>query len=649
MTTIWSFRSRIRWRSAVRFVFIAAVAPIAACGTSGTTPRPQEASRVALTPDNSPASQCIGCHAEIVARYAQSGMSHSWRRVTPLLATVTQSAAGIADRVTGYRYAVVIRGSEVWQVETHADDPSHRIERRAEYAVGSGKHASAYVAADNGFLTELPVGWFGAEAGWRMNPGYELKNHRFSRPITPGCVGCHATQATHESPTVNRFPSPIADGIDCSRCHGDGAEHVTFWKSAADKAPPASAQLIDPRILTADRANDLCLQCHLQGDVTVQRWPSSPFDFRPGQRLRDLRHDFLIADQPKMLGVASHGARMLHSRCYIASGGQLSCTHCHDPHRPTADFDAAFFDAKCLACHQSQSCNRPASDRDEASANRCIACHMPQRPTREGIHLVFTDHAIRRQPAAWASAPAVLAPNSNVELTSTWPDNEPDAAELGAAYLLLHETMGPQQPALVRGHKLLAKAVANNPTDDNSRYWLGSVLLALERPEEARDELRRVLIKEPARHEARFRLALAEEGLGNPLGAIAEYQTLLMECPHWPDPQARLAQLYLAQQRAVEATAVLRQLASLEYSATTYASLALAERLAGASHEKALVTIDRAIEIDSRQPEIYVIRGALWILAGRTNEARRDFEHALHLDPGNAAARQALSTISAGR
>jgi tetratricopeptide (TPR) repeat protein len=225
----------------------------------------------------------------------------------------------------------------------------------------------------------------------------------------------------------------------------------------------------------------------------------------------------------------------------------------------------------------------------------------------------------------------------------------PDAAELGAAYVLLHETMGPQQPSLVRGHNLLAEAVAKNPADGNSRYWFGSVLLALERPLEAREELRRVLIKEPARHEARFRLGLAEEGLGNPRGAIAEYQMLLKECPHWPEPQARLAKLYLSQQRAVEATAVLRELTSLESSATTYASLALAERLAGASHESALATINRAVDIDSREPATYVTRGAIWILAGRTNEARRDFEYALHLDPSNAAARQALSTISGTR
>jgi tetratricopeptide (TPR) repeat protein len=265
------------------------------------------------------------------------------------------------------------------------------------------------------------------------------------------------------------------------------------------------------------------------------------------------------------------------------------------------------------------------------------------------MHLVFTDHAIRRRPDALANTPPVLAANADFGLVSAWPNAKPDPMELGAAYVLLHETMWPQRPALSLGYQLLAEAVSLNPTDSNSRFWLGSALLALQRPAEARDELRRVLLARPAWHEARFRLGLSEEALGNVNNAIAEYQRLRTECPHWPEPRARLAQLYLAQQRAAEAASVLRQLVSLEPAAASYASLALAEQLSGASREQALATADRAIEIDSRQPAIYVTRGAIWLLSGRTSEARRDFEHALRLDPTNSAARQAINALPGDR
>jgi tetratricopeptide (TPR) repeat protein len=244
---------------------------------------------------------------------------------------------------------------------------------------------------------------------------------------------------------------------------------------------------------------------------------------------------------------------------------------------------------------------------------------------------------------------SVLAADADVELTSAWPGTKPEAATLGAAYVLLHETMGPQLQSLARGQKLLEEAVALNPKYVDSRYWLGSALLALQRPLEARDELQKVLLEQPTRHEARFRLALAEEALGNASGAIGEYQRLLGDAPNWNEPYMRLAQLYLSQHKAAEATGVWRKLVSLQPDAAAYASLALAERLAGASHERALATVEKALALDSRQPAAYVSRGTLWLLAGRSSDARRDFERALRLDPSNTAARQAIDALPGGK
>jgi tetratricopeptide (TPR) repeat protein len=550
----------------------------------------------------------------------------------------------VEDRLSGYRYQARSRGSETWQIETHSDDSSHRIQRRAEYVVGSGNHALAWVAADSGFLTELPVGWF-RTAGWRMNPGYELKNHRFSRPITNGCVGCHATTAVHEAPVANRFSLPIADGIDCTRCHGDAQQHIAFRKSPSDEPPPG-AQLVRPGLLAADRANDLCLQCHLQGDVTVLIGQFSPLDYQPGQRLLDQRHDYFIAGQHDSLGIASHGARMLQSRCFAASGEKLTCILCHDPHRPAADFSADHYNAQCQTCHQPKSCTRPDNESQSSTAS-CIGCHMPKRPTREGVHLVFTDHAIRRRPVAVATAqPPIFTPNSQVQLVSAWPSAKPDLATLGSGYVLLHETMGPQVPSLARGRELLSQALQSNPADQNSRYWLGSALLALNRAAEARTEVQQVLVELPNWHEARYRLALAEEAAGNPSAAIAHYEQLLTSVPRWPEPHTRLAQLYLAREQPADATRVLRRLVALKPDAAAYGSLALAERLAGASHEQALTTIKKAIELDSREPSAYVARGTLHLLSGQPHASRIDFERTRQLDPANAAALQALRTLS---
>lgn len=566
-------------------------------------------------------------------------MSRSWRRADALDLGSHSLPGHVDDKASGYRYEIFARNDGLWQVETHADDPAHRVERRADFVVGSGQHASAWVASENGYLTELPVGWF-ADRRWRMNPGYELKNQRFSRPITSGCVACHATGAVHEAPTENRF-SEIRGGIDCSRCHGDATEHVAYWKTAHGDHRPDSSQLVHPGRLPADRANDVCLQCHLQGDVSVRPGGSSPLDFEPGQRLLDTRHDFLIAGQPELLGVASHGARLLQSRCYVASDARLTCIHCHDPHRPVSDFLLTEYDRKCLSCHTAEACSRE----ERSQQLGCVQCHMAKRPTREGLHLVFTDHAILRRPRALAEASFVLLPNASVKLISAWPTASPSPAALGAAYVLLHETMGPQVPSLETGRELLSAAVAADPHDVRSRYWLGSADLALGHAPQAREELRRVLQEQPAWHQARYRLGLAAEAAHDPAAATAHYQRLLVDAPGWIEPAMRLAQLELSARNPAEAARVLRHVVQMSPSATAYASLALAERLAGATHEQALKIAEQALARDAREPAAYVTRGTLYLLAGNMALARADFQRALALDPGNLAAQQALRRV----
>lgn len=606
--------------------------------------------RAALQQPTSAGQVCVECHAEIVRQYATSGMSRSWRAVSPQLAAGIKESPVVSDHVSGYRYVVSAERETVKQIETHAHDPQHRAVRQADFVVGSGNHAIALVNADHGYLTELPVGWFAAARDWRMNPGYELKNQRFSRPVVRGCVACHATSAVHDAPAANHFELPIAAGIDCSRCHGAAERHVAFWKAANVEKPPPEAKLVQPARLSPALANDICLQCHLQGDITVEREGHSPLDFRPGQRLLDQRHDLLIAGQTETLGIASHGARMLQSRCYIASDGQLTCIHCHNAHLPAPALSRESYDAKCASCHKSDACNRPTAASTKGNSTSCIGCHMPQRSTREGIHLVFTDHAIPRLPrAAGSSQPPLLKPDSDVKLVSTWPEEAVDDATLGAAHVILHETMGPQMRSLERACELLANVIHRDPADLDSRYWLGSSWLARGKSTEALAQLREVVSQQPTNYQARFRLALAHEAAGESVAATVEYERLLKDVPYWLEPYPRLAQLYLSQQKPAESVRVLRQQIQQQPSATAYAALALAERLAGATHEQALTMVQQAIELDSRLPEAYVTRGTLWLLARNDTRARADFERVLQLDPSNAVAQQALRSLSGGR
>lgn len=597
--------------------------------------------------------RCGECHGEIVDAYQRSGMSQTWQGATLPLDGRLDPIPAVLDRLTGYAYQVLARDESIFQVERRADRPEHLLARRAEYLVGSGKHAQAMVASQNGYLTQLPVAWFRKEDVWKLNPGFELRNQRFDRPITPGCVGCHATTADHEVPTRNRFRHSLEPGIDCSRCHGDAERHIAYWQGDDRTVLSEAARMVNRGEFSPARANDVCLQCHLQGDITLYKPGHAPLDFKPGDDLKRHRHDFLFAAaQPEALGVASHGARMLQSRCYLGSSGQLTCIHCHDPHHSADSFRPEFYDSRCASCHDSESCSRTRGAPEQRDESSCVRCHMPQRGSREGIHLVFTDHAIVRHappPGGSPGPPPLLAPNAEVELTSTWPETALSPGLLGAAYVMLHESMGPQTKALQRATHLLSEALRQSPEDMESRYWLGGAFLGLQRGSEALPLLESVLRGDPQRHAARYRLGLAHEAVGNLPEAMGHFQQLTLDAPSWLEPYERLAQLQLFQnQPHAAARTLLRQL-GFQQSATAYAQLALAERLSGGTHEAAVTRIAKSIELDPLLPAAYLHRAMLWVIHGDQENARRDFEHVLKLAPGHVQARQGLEALRSPR
>src|SRR5690606_41851794 len=74
----------------------------------------------------------------------------------------------------------------------------------------------------------------------------------------------------------------------------------------------------------------------------------------------------------------------------------LTCTTCHDPHRPTAAMDPDHFNAACRSCHggegglpgaQEVRCTRPSVVvPEDALTGDCVGCHM-QRGDRKSTRL----------------------------------------------------------------------------------------------------------------------------------------------------------------------------------------------------------------------------------------------------------------------
>ncbi len=325
--------------------------------------------------------------------------------------------------------------------------------RALEYFVGSGDHARSYLFSVDGFLYEAPVTYFKNSGSWSFSPGYASNGTPYlTRPILPGCLGCHASGVQRIAGTENGYASPafLQGGVACERCHGAGSEHIA-----------AGAPMVNPAKLSADKRDSICEQCHLSGEIRVPKAGKDDLSFRPGERLADVLATFVRSGASQELRVTSHVENLAASACKRASGEKLWCGTCHDPHAmPEEAEKAAYYRGKCLNCHADSDCQATKASR-QANGDNCIACHMPRNPPSDVEHVVFTDHSIRRRPSSsrGASAPpraeAALAPFGG---------GEANTRDLGLAYAMvgLRED---NKIYLERAFELLGKTVAAGGAD----------------------------------------------------------------------------------------------------------------------------------------------------------------------------------------
>ncbi len=163
-------------------------------------------------------------------------------------------------------------------------------------------------------------------------------------------------------------------GIGCEACHGGAREHVQNPTAVRPTLALRSEflQVTTPTGGEPTHAQDInrtCAKCHT---VLFSRYPYT----WEGQARRH---------EPGGSTINSGEARdFALGDCNT----QLSCVHCHDPHRedPKSAFEALETpkgDALCASCHrslQSESALRAHSHHAPTSAgSRCINCHMPKK------------------------------------------------------------------------------------------------------------------------------------------------------------------------------------------------------------------------------------------------------------------------------
>ena len=284
---------------------------------------------------------------------------------------------------------------------------------RIDVVTGSGVRGTTYLYWQGDRLFEMPVSYWTDGHKWINSPGYTNGTADFSRPINPGCLECHASyiEPLSTDPNTNEYtPDSLVTGITCERCHGPGLEHIARQKDGT--AVTQDQAILNPAHFSRDRQVDLCALCH---NGTQREALAPAFAYIPGQPLSQYFRPLpsATADRPDVHG--NQVGLLERSRCYLSSAS-MSCSTCHNVHAP--EQAAATYSARCLTCHQWQSC--PVSKKlGHAIAKDCIDCHMPVQPTNVIVSETAGNEARARMRNHWIKVyPEISAAYLQHELTT---------------------------------------------------------------------------------------------------------------------------------------------------------------------------------------------------------------------------------------
>jgi predicted CXXCH cytochrome family protein len=460
--------------------------------TVGRVAPAQQPQRAEITTNSYVGNEvCARCHASIVESYSRTSMAHASGP-----AGENFIPADFTHPKSGVHYRIYQEGGRIWLSFDRPADPSVHGKRELLYYIGSGHRGLTYLFSTDGFVFESPINWYGKSRIWDMTPAYQdAKEMPLNLPAFTSCLHCHVSEMQPPIPgTENQYAMPlfVHSGVTCERCHGPGSAHL--------KGGP----IVNPAKLTPERRDQVCMQCHLEGKVAIERASRHVYEYQPGDNLFDFIRYFVLAKSSK-LGAVSQVEAMSESVCKKKSGDRMSCTSCHDPHdSPSAERRAAYYRDKCLACH-----GAAFGAKHHPSQPDCTGCHMPSSQSKDVAHTQVTDHRIPRhaevshqlpetadQPARLQLIPfpgSAETENDVRDLALAWESLAVRGVEAAApeAERLLRSSLkeSPDEPAVLsalgyieqkrgasdRARKLYEKALAHDPNSFNAATNLGVI------------------------------------------------------------------------------------------------------------------------------------------------------------------------------
>jgi hypothetical protein len=538
----------------------------AAFGLSSQTPLTQP------VPVRIADATCARCHEAIYRSYLATPMANASGMAVDNL--IPGSFLHISSQVNYEVSAETGKAVLSWR---EIREPRLSVQWPLDYFLGSGHLGITYLYTINHYLLESPVAWYTDLHHYDMKPGLG-KITQTPPPLLAetGCLRCHMSAVQKSDPgTLNRYSGLafLQGGTTCETCHGDSAEHVRTG---------GKASVVNPARLDADRRDSICISCHLEGDVSVERAGQSALDFRPGDSISRFLTYYVAAGKDVTTRGVSEVEQLSGSMCKRASGDRMSCTTCHDPHStPPAQSRVTFFRNKCLACHNSE--QFAASHHPENPD--CTSCHMPKSSAQNIPHVAWTDHRILRRPDLAATE---TSKSTSENLT---PIFSPDAnsRDLAMAYYKL--LMDGNRAAEPKAWALLNQSRDQLADDKEALDALG--ILTLERgrqadehssQEDATHIFQRVLALDPKDFTAASDLAILLAKQGNLKEAEALLRPVFQRNQDIPGLALNLAHVQCALGDADAARATLETV--LLYGPAVQEARRMLQQIAGCSAKK---------------------------------------------------------------
>ncbi len=322
--------------------------------------------------DYAGSAACAKCHKSIAESYKDMAMSQA--SVVPADSDLLRKHADLHFQLGPYKYSMTTTaGKTSYSVSDGKQTSSNDL----EWAFGAGSLGQTYVFRQGDNFYESHVSYYSGIEALDITTGQSrgipdtlegAAGRRMYGPATNRCFACHTTASFNSG----KFePAALANGVTCEACHGPAANHVAAEKAGMDEA---SGVLLNPGKLDRESAVDFCGACHrTTGDVIENGWVDIG-----------------------VMNARFQPYRMQKSLCWERGDARLTCTSCHDPHKPLAK-NAAAYDPACLRCHvakgEAATAERPGHA-CKVSQNNCVTCHMPKYEL-PGAHSQFSDHYIR--------------------------------------------------------------------------------------------------------------------------------------------------------------------------------------------------------------------------------------------------------------